>query len=468
MQFTLQLVLRDEQGDTRTEDVFELNRPVEGPCSIGLSLQESKTLLKSLQKYIVQHQAAQYTYAHRACTCCRKLRRIKGNHTLHYRTLFGIVPMQSLRVFRCACEHEISRTVSPLTEWITEHNSSELQYIETKWASLMSYGVTAELLKDVLPVGETLNAATVRHHLQRVAQRQDSERAGRPDTLTGCPHLWGQLPKPGKPMVVGIDGGYLRNWHDRKKNFEIIAGEAFSKTVQAKRFGLVQQCDDNPRRRLLAVLQTQGMQANQQITFLSDGADNVRNLQQFLYPESENLLDWFHVTVGLTVLNQFALGVQSVAPEAGATISKHLDSAKWYLWHGNGIKALDQLNDCYGLLEDETLQYGKRRKFMRYVNEMVVYISNNQHMIPNYGEKYRCGETITTAFVESTINEVVAKRMAKKQQMQWSHQGAHCLLQTRTAVLNGYLQTTFERWYPGASIGTLDRAQPPVELKRAA
>jgi hypothetical protein len=45
-------------------------------------------------------------------------------------------------------------------------------------------------------------------------------------------------------------------------------------------------------------------------------------------------------------------------------------------------------------------------------------------MIPNYGERYRYGETISTAFVESTVNEVIAKRMVKKQQMQWSHQGA--------------------------------------------
>ena len=54
----------------------------------------------------------------------------------------------------------------------------------------------------------------------------------------------------------------------------------------------------------------------------------------------------------------------------------------------------------------------------------------------------------TTAFVESTVNEVVAKRMVKKQQMQWSQQGAHCLLQTRTAVLNDELRAQFEQWYP--------------------
>ncbi len=56
------------------------------------------------------------------------------------------------------------------------------------------------------------------------------------------------------------------------------------------------------------------------------------------------------------------------------------------------------------------------------------------------------------ALVESTINEVVAKGMVKKQRMQWSQQGAHYLLQTRTSVLNGELKEQFRRWYPGLKI----------------
>jgi len=40
-------------------------------------------------------------------------------------------------------------------------------------------------------------------------------------------------------------------------------------------------------------------------------------------------------------------------------------------------------------------------------------------------------------FVESTVNEVVSKRFCKKQQMQWSKEGTHLLLQTRVRTLNG-------------------------------
>jgi hypothetical protein len=67
---------------------------------------------------------------------------------------------------------------------------------------------------------------------------------------------------------------------------------------------------------------------------------------------------------------------------------------------------------------------------------------------PNFGERYRNGETISTAFVESTVNQVISKRMVKKQQMQWTPRGAHLLLQTRTKVLNNELEAVFRRWYP--------------------
>jgi hypothetical protein len=56
---------------------------------------------------------------------------------------------------------------------------------------------------------------------------------------------------------------------------------------------------------------------------------------------------------------------------------------------------------------------------------------------------------ISTGFVESAVNYVVAKRFTKRQQMQWSPKGAHLLLQMRTRVLNGELEQMFRNWYPG-------------------
>jgi hypothetical protein len=82
------------------------------------------------------------------------------------------------------------------------------------------------------------------------------------------------------------------------------------------------------------------------------------------------------------------------------------------------------------------------------VYELHTYIENNRAYIPNFGERYRNGDTISTAFVESTVNQVISKRFVKKQSMQWTQRGAHLLLQTRTRVLNDDLESTFREWYP--------------------
>jgi hypothetical protein len=92
---------------------------------------------------------------------------------------------------------------------------------------------------------------------------------------------------------------------------------------------------------------------------------------------------------------------------------------------------------------------GTARKLLKAVEEFHTYIENNVGFIPNYGERYHHGERISTGFVESTVNQVVSKRMVKKQQMQWTKRGAHLLLQIRTRVLNDEWEATFRTWYPG-------------------
>lgn len=88
------------------------------------------------------------------------------------------------------------------------------------------------------------------------------------------------------------------------------------------------------------------------------------------------------------------------------------------------------------------------KKLARALEEFGTYIDNNASGIVNYGERHRCGERISMGFVESTINQLVAKRLVKKQQMRWTPRGAHLLLQIRVQALNDDLQTSFNRWYP--------------------
>ncbi len=97
----------------------------------------------------------------------------------------------------------------------------------------------------------------------------------------------------------------------------------------------------------------------------------------------------------------------------------------------------------------------------KYLQELETYIVNNASSIVNYGERYHHGERISTGFVESTVNQVVSKRMVKKQQMQWTQRGAHLLLQVRVQVLNDDWEDTFRCWYPGFRVGDVRAAAVP-------
>ena len=89
----------------------------------------------------------------------------------------------------------------------------------------------------------------------------------------------------------------------KQQHFEVIVGKSIlafrrddeEEIPSSKCFGFVQTLDEKPKRRLFEVLQSQGHQLNQQLTFLSDGGDTVRELQLCLGPEAAHLLDWFHV-----------------------------------------------------------------------------------------------------------------------------------------------------------------------------
>jgi hypothetical protein len=82
----------------------------------------------------------------------------------------------------------------------------------------------------------------------------------------------------------------------------MIAGKSLPADGAGKCFAYVQNYHTKPKRRLFELLKSQGLQVNQQVTFLSDGADDVREVPHYLSPESEHWLNGFHITMRLIVL----------------------------------------------------------------------------------------------------------------------------------------------------------------------
>ena len=183
----------------------------------------------------------------------------------------------------------------------------------------MSYGLTVKLLAEILPLGRTLHPAEARRHVHGVAGRLESELGPEqtfgetgPDqreVQPGPDPLGPEPPRTGPPLIVGIDGGYVHRAHQHSRRagwFEVIVGKAVPVDGPAKCFGFVQTHDTKPKRRLFELLCSLGVRPDQNVTFFTDGADDVRNLPRHLNPEAVHILDWFHVTMRITVMNQMA------------------------------------------------------------------------------------------------------------------------------------------------------------------
>ena len=216
----------------------------------------------------------------------------------------------------------------------------------------MSYGLSSKLLQEVLPIEGKINPTSIRNNLHALGKQLESELPEEAGVLfEGCQRDWEKLPQPDLPLVVGMDGGYVRFYDRASKNsgnFQVIAGKSIKADGTSKCFGMVYCYDTKPQRRIFEVLKSQGMQMNQQVTFLSDGEESIRDLQYYLNPNAEHILDWFHITMRITVMTQIAKGIIKENVEASISsesIQEKLKRLKWSLWHGNVFKALSKIED---------------------------------------------------------------------------------------------------------------------------
>ena len=141
------------------------------------------------------------------------------------------------------------------------------------------------------------------------------------------------------------------------------------KTSSLKRFGLVQTLDTKSKRRLYEVLHSQDIQMNQEITFLSDGADTLRQLQLDMSPQATHILDWHHVTMKLTVLSQYGKGLVQCEAVLGEPIQDQIDDL-----------ATARIAPC-------SESYPRFPQLVKALSAWRTYIVNNRHVIPNYGER---------------------------------------------------------------------------------
>src|SRR5277367_446825 len=189
--------------------------------------------------------------------------------------------------------------------------------------------------------------------------------------------------------------------------------------------------------RTLQALQHEGYVGRGELTVISDGAEIMKRLPKVLPKPTTHIIDWFHIAMKIQPLQQMADHVARATDDRSDgvhSVKRDVRSVKWKLWHGQVDRAIDRLERIEADLVTRAARAdATAKRMLDLARALLTYI--------------RSGQRIASSLAESAVNSLVARRMVKKQQMQWSPLGAHRLLQVRAAVLNGDLNERLA-WQP--------------------
>ena len=453
----VKLVAELEPGVATETEVARFERGEEaGLADLGLRLEEAKRLTAALQAQIVPAQVTTIGERRRWCAACGQRLASKGHYPATFRSLFGDVPVQVRRLLVCPCHGPGEPKSFAALDLGGDAVAPELAYVTARYAALLPFGKVAALLSELLPVDGAQHAGTVRNRTLRVGeaivQPYSTEIAEQP-----------AAPAAGS-VLVGLDGGYVRSRHRcEERHFEVIAGKVIDAEGAQHRFAFTRNGQAASAEAFRQALAAAGVGANTPATVLADGDAGLWRLQREVLPGATPVLDWWHAAVrfehALQTARGLGAGTASARLVAGAV--RNLERAKWRLWHGRWPGCRRKLVDL--------LRWTERRqvcdltgvgRLQRHVAELLGYLERNQDALVPYAARRRRGEPISTAFVESAVNEIVAKRMNKAQQMRWSKATVQPFLDVRAAVLNSTLEDAFRQRYPGFRPANDDQALP--------
>ena len=445
----VKLVAERHPGVTTETELACIERDTQaGLADLGLSLAEAKQLTAALQAEMVPAQVAAQGERRRCCAACGRRLASKGYSEARFRSLFGDVPVRVRRLLVCPCRSGESeaKSVAVLNFGRGAAVAPELAYVTARYAALVPFGKVAAPLSELLPVSGTQHASTVRSRTLRVGreivQAHAAETAKEPTAAA-----------TGGPLVVGLDGGYVRSRHRAEgRRFEVIAGKVIHTDGAQHRFAFTRTGPASTAAAFRQALAAVGVDANTPATVLCDGDVGLWRLEGRVLPDAAVVLDWWHAAVRFEHALQAARGLganTADAPLAAAAV-RDLERAKRRLWHGRWPGCRRKLAAVCRWAERKTVRdVAGVDKVCQHVADLLGYLARNEAALVHYAARRRRGEPIATSFVESAVDEIISWRMAKAQQMRWNRATVQPFLDVRTAVLNGTLEHAFRRRHPG-------------------
>lgn len=437
--------------ESTTLEACEFVRPMQAFSAetVGLSLDDGKKLLQTVQQHLVTAQTWEMSDLFRTCPVCFGRQRLKDYRKRRLDTVFGTVHFRSPRVISCDCEPPYFMAVEycPFMLLVPERATPELQRLEASLASEMSYRRAADMLRRFLPASSCQNHASVRNRTLRIGERLQA--------CGHCPAAPPQRTAQGE-TTLSIDGGFVRSQAAAApRNFEILTGRIARPGERPYVFAWVRSEATSMQEQLTGVLRVKNSTQMPRVAVITDGGNGVQHLQRLLPGKVRPILDWFHISMRIRYLEQIVGGLRDRSETeryAKRFLAEDVAKLRWHFWHGQHEKAEEKLRRILTvcrMVVAETAGVQDRLEHLDYrVREFFSYLNNNKEALIYYGARHRAGQAISTAMAESAVNQVVNARMCKRQQMRWSPRGAHLLAQVRCAVINGDLATRLRRWSP--------------------
>jgi len=460
---------------------FEIEKSLDDLIAgnIGLSIDEGKAIMASLQRHIIERQCALYVLFRRHCQGCGGTRPIKDYSTRTIQTVYGAVTVESPRLYPCRrCMPGVDFTITPVSELCPDRATAELMTLTAKLGALMPYRAAAEVLADFLPGQMPTRHTTLRHRTLAIGKRLEEKEEqhmffGQVDTRERRQR---ELPLPGDPereFVLSIDTAHIpKVLGHETRSFEAVICHASRGGVGSDQ-GILFAFSGTSRKRMraegLLSLKRLGYQGKGEITVISDGEDCLKRLRSALPQPATHILDWFHIAMKLRPIEQTADWLARRPPtDDQEELLEDIAAVRWRLWNGQPDRAIDLIGRLFHDLKADEKSSSAIVPLRGGLLNLRTYIEQNRGSITNYGARYREGKRIASTSAEASVNNLVARRMVKKQQMRWSERGANMLLQVRVALANGDLAERLAYRPPIQPRQTIISPFVPVPLFRRA
>jgi hypothetical protein len=138
MQVKGPVVTRTDDGQDITQEVACVERRDLTPVTLGLSLADGKAGLQARPEVVVEWPMEASLRQQRTGPPCGKTRRSTGLHHTVFRTVCGVLAVESPRLSHGSCPAPETTTFSPLATLLPERTTPARLCLETKWAAWVS------------------------------------------------------------------------------------------------------------------------------------------------------------------------------------------------------------------------------------------------------------------------------------------------------------------------------------------